>query len=149
MRCGPMPHDTTRSSSSNFVQFLRKLLHWGEQGQLREPIGVPPSPGSSSLAPKTPQDSELSYTKSGPGSVVSSGSAMSEHSGAAGQHSIAFTVESAGIPHRARNTDAASVLTIASSSKKPRRRSIDTNASTRPLVAESIFSRAESVETEA
>lgn len=42
--------------------------------------------------------------------------------------------------------DTASVLTIASSSKRRRRRSLDTNASTRALVAESIFSNSESIE---
>lgn len=42
--------------------------------------------------------------------------------------------------------DTASVLTIASSSKKRKCRSLDTNASTRALVAESIFSNSESME---
>lgn len=41
---------------------------------------------------------------------------------------------------RNKHTDAASILTIASSSKRRRRRSLDTNASTRALAAESMFS---------
>ncbi|PRT56774.1 hypothetical protein B9G98_04394 [Wickerhamiella sorbophila] len=41
---------------------------------------------------------------------------------------------------RNKHTDAASILTIASSSKRRRRRSLDTNASTRAMAAESMFS---------